>query len=407
MNKDLSQLAIFGGVPAFAEKLHVGRPNIGDRDRVMARIEEILGSRWLSNNGPYVQEFERRLAEFAGVRHCIAMCNATIALEIVIRALGLSGQVIVPSFTFIATAHALQWQNITPVFCDIDSRTHNLDPRRVVESITPQTTAIIGVHLWGRPCAIESLANIAHDYRLKLIFDAAHAFGCSDNGRMIGGFGDAEIFSFHATKFFNSFEGGAVVTNDDALASELRLMMNFGFADYDKVVRVGTNGKMTEVAAAMGLENLLHVGEFIKTNRDNYEHYQRALEGIPGISLLSFNEAEKNNYQYVVIEIDESKTQISRDQLMAILWAENILARRYFYPGCHGMEPYNTYYPDAGLTLPETEKLVQRVLVLPTGTAVSSEDINEVCRIVKTVVRHGSELRLELEHRRRAGGNVE
>lgn len=398
----IDRLAIFGGVPSFREKLHVGRPNIGNRRAILARIDDLLERRWFSNNGPCVQELEQRLAEFVGVKHCIAMCNATIALEIVIRALRLKHEVIVPSFTFIATAHALQWQDVTPVFCDIDPATHNLDPRRVEEALTPRTTAIVGVHLWGRPCEIEALSEIAGERGLKLIFDAAHAFGCSHQGEMIGGFGDAEIFSFHATKFFNSFEGGAVATNDDELASRIRLMMNFGFAGYDEVVQLGTNGKMTEVSAAMGLENLLSLDEFVSTNRANYEHYRQGVEGIPGLSLLRFDDEQRNNYQYVVVEIDEEVTQVSRDQIMAILWAENVLARRYFYPGCHRMEPYRSLFPDAGARLPETEKLVQRVLVMPTGTAISSEDINKLCDILETVVRNGAEVRRKLEQRQQA-----
>lgn len=398
----IDRLAIFGGAPSFREKLHVGRPNIGNRRALLTRIDNILERRWLSNNGPCVQELEQRLADFLGVKHCIAMCNATVALEIVIRALGMKDDVIVPSFTFIATAHALQWQNVTPVFCDIDPATHNLDPRRVVESLTPRTTGIIGVHLWGRPCEIDVLSEIARERGLKLIFDAAHAFGCSHQGKMIGGFGDAEIFSFHATKFFNSFEGGAVATNDDELASKVRLMMNFGFAGYDDVVQLGTNGKMTEVSAAMGLENLLSLDEFVATNRANYEHYRRELQRIPGLTLLNFDEEQKNNYQYVVVEIDEDVTRISRDQIMEILWAENVLARRYFYPGCHRMEPYRSLFPDAGVRLPETEKLAQRVLVMPTGTAVSTEDISKLCSIVDAVVRNGAEVRRKLEQRREA-----
>ena len=217
--KTLDEMAVFGGAPAFAEKLHVGRPNIGDRDRLLERINDMLDRRWLTNNGVYVQEFERRVAEILGVKHCIAMCNGTVALEIAIRALGLKGEVIVPSFTFVATAHALQWQEITPVFCDIDPPTHTLDPARVEELITPRTTGIIGVHVWGRPCDVERVGGDRPSARSQLLFDAAHAFGCSHHGRMIGGFGDAEVFSFHATKFFNTFEGGAVVTNDDDLAT--------------------------------------------------------------------------------------------------------------------------------------------------------------------------------------------
>src|SRR5207302_10663010 len=195
---DVGELALFGGAPAFTEKLHVGRPNIGDRDRLLARFNDMLDRRWLTNDGPFVQEFERKICEHVGVRHCVAMCNATIALEIAIRALELSGEVIVPSFTFIATAHALSWQEITPVFCDIDPRTHNLDPARVEQMITPRTSGIIGVHVWGRACDIDALAEVARRHKLKLLFDAAHAFGCSYKGRLLGAFGECEVYRFHA-----------------------------------------------------------------------------------------------------------------------------------------------------------------------------------------------------------------
>ncbi len=387
----LEDLAIFGGVPAFESALHVGRPNIGNRERLLERVNDLLDRRWLTNHGPFVQQFEQHIAERLGVKHCIAMCNATVALEIAIRAAELKGEVIVPSFTFIATAHALQWQEITPVFCDIDPCTHNIDPRRVEALITPRTTGIIGVHVWGRACQIDALMEIAQRRRLKLLFDAAHAFGCSYKGQMIGNFGDAEVFSFHGTKFFNTFEGGAVLTNDDALAAKIRLMKNFGFAGYDNVIYIGTNGKMSEVSAAMGLTGLESLEEFIAVNRRNYEQYLRELSGIPGLRLVTYDPTEKSNYQYIIAEIDENVTGINRDQLVEILHAENVLARRYFYPGCHQMEPYRSYFPHAGLVLPETERLVKRVFSLPTGTAVNPEEIALVGQVIRLAIENGYE----------------
>lgn len=392
----LKDLAIFDGTPAFEEKLHVGRPNIGDRGALLARIENMLDRRWLTNNGPYVQEFERELSKLLGVEHCVAVCNATVGLEIAIRAAGLGGEVIVPSFTFVATAHALQWQEITPVFCDVDRATHNLDPARVEEMITPRTTGIVGVHVWGRPCDVEALTDIARRHDLKLLFDAAHAFGCSYGGRMIGNFGDAEVFSFHATKFFNTFEGGAVVTNDDELAAKVRLMRNFGFAGYDRVILDGTNGKMNEVSAAMGLTSLESLDEFVAVNHYNYGRYREGMAGIPGVGLLAWDETEKCNYQYIVLEVDEAIAQISRDELVSILWAENVIARRYFYPGCHRMEPYRSHYPHAGSMLHVTEDLSRRVLTLPTGTAVGSEQIARICEIIRVAVQRGPEVRQRL-----------
>lgn len=401
MKTSLDDLAYFGGAPAFQAALHVGRPNIGQRSRFEERVSDILDRRWLTNGGKYVQELERRIEQLIGVRHCVAICNATVALEIAIRALGMKGEVIIPSFTFIATAHALQWQEITPVFCDIDPQTHNLDPEQVERMITPRTTGIIGVHVWGRACDVQALSQIARRHNLKLLFDAAHAFTCSYQGQMIGGFGDAEVFSFHGTKFFNTLEGGAVVTNDEALARKIRLMKNFGFTNYDQTDYIGINGKMNEISAAMGLTNLESLDEFIAVNYRNYQSYRQHLAGLPGLRLITFDEQEKYNYQYVVLEIDPQVTGVTRDQLVALLHAENVLARRYFFPGCHQMEPYRSYFPHAGLLLPHTERLTQRVLCLPTGTAVGEADIQLVCQLIRVALTHSEEIQQRLS---KAGG---
>ena len=395
----LEDLAVFGGPSAFEKPLHVGTPNIGDRDRFRQRVEDMLDRRWLSNNGPYVRDFEKRVADLAGVKHCVATCNGTLALEIAIRALGLSGEVIVPSFTFVATPHALQWQEITPVFCDVGPKSCNIDPDRVEEMITPRTTGIIGVHLWGRPCDTERLGEIASERGLKLLYDASHAFGCSHKGRLVGSFGDAEVFSFHATKFLNALEGGAVVTNDDELAAKVRLMKNFGFVHYDKVIHVGTNGKMNEMSAAMGLTSLESMDEFVNANYRNYKQYQQAIREIPGVYLLKYDENERCNYQYVVTEVDEAKTKISRDEVVRVLQAEKVLARRYFYPGCHRMEPYRSYFPHARLLLPQTERLAGRVLSLPTGTAVGPDEIGRVCELLAFVARNGARISKVLHER--------
>ena len=390
---ELVDLALFTGHPSFSEALHVGRPNIANRERFLERTGQMLDRRWLSNNGPLVQEFEQRIAEFLGVKHCICVCNATIGLEIAIRAAGLEGEVIVPSYTFIATAHALQWQEITPVFADMDPATHNLDPAKIERHITPRTTAIFGTHVWGRPCAVEVLAEIAHRRGLKLLFDAAHAFGCTHRGRRIGGFGLAEVFSFHATKFLNSFEGGAITTNDDMLAGKIRLMTNFGFSGYDHVIHLGTNGKMTEVCAAMGLTNLEGIEQLVKVNRRNYEAYRVGLTGIPGIALMAYNPDELANYQYVVVEVDEATASLTRDELVKVMHTENVLARKYFWPGCHRMEPYLSLYPYAGMLLKETERLARRIIVLPTGTAVTAEMISTICRVMRAAFTQSAAIR--------------
>ncbi len=387
-------LAINGATPAFEQLLHVGRPNIGNRKDFLKYVEEMFDRNWLTNNGPIVQEFEQKVADFHGVKHCVSMCNGTIALEIAIRALGLEGEVIVPSYTFIATAHALQWQEITPVFADIDPVTHNLDPEAVRRMITPRTTGIIGVHLWGRSSPVEALQAIADEFDLKLMFDAAHAFGCSYKGTSIGSFGACEILSFHATKFFNTFEGGAVLTNDDELAETMRLMRNFGFSDTDKVIHPGTNGKMIEIAAAMGMVNLNAIDNVIAANKRNYLAYREGLSGLQGISLLTFDEAESNNFQYVVMEVSE-ECPASRNQIIKTLNAENIFARKYFWPGCHNMKPYSELYPHAGLMLPNTQQVAERVVVLPTGTSMNDNMINTITNIIRIMVE-GSGVKLAI-----------
>jgi len=363
----------------------------------MARVDKIFESRWLSNMGPFVQEFEARLKEITGAKHCIPMCNGTIALEVAVRALNLTGEVIVPSFTFVATVHALRWHGLDPVFCDVNPNTHNLDPQRVESLITPRTSGIAAVHLWGRSCEVCALQDIAHRHDLKLIFDAAHAFGCSCDGQMIDNFGDVEVFSFHATKFVNSFEGGAIATNDDELAERIRLMKNFGFAGYDNVESLGTNGKMSEVSGAMGLTSLESMDEIVAANRRNYMTYRQGLGGVPGLRLIEYDDEERCNYQYIILEVDESVTGLSRDDLVNVLQAENVLARRYFYPGCHRMEPYLTEQPNVGDRLSHTETLSESVLALPTGTSVAETSIRAICNLIRRALANPTPVKEQLQ----------
>jgi len=383
--RNRADLAIHGAEPAFVQPLHVGRPNIGDKADFMQRLEQILENQWLTNNGPMVQEFEREIAARLGVKHCVAMCNGTIALEIAIRALQLEGEVIVPSWTFVATAHALYWQGITPVFADIDPATHNLDPTAVRRMVTPRTTGIIGVHLWGRAAPVRELQEIADEHQLKLMFDAAHAFGSSYQGESVGRFGQCEVLSFHATKSFNTFEGGAVVTNDDELAGTMRLMRNFGFSGYDNVIHPGTNGKMIEVCAAMGLANLLNHESVVESNRANYEAYKDSLADIPGLTLLPYDPSEQNSYHYVVLEIS-SGCPARRDDIVAALLAENVLARKYFWPGVHKMRPYRDLFPHAHLMLAQTERVAESVIILPTGTTLPEHAIGTIADIIRVCI---------------------
>lgn len=366
----------------FPEPLHVGRPNIGDRARLHELLDEILDRRWLTNFGPVSMEFERQIAARTAARHAVAVCNATIALQVVMKALGLRGEVIVPAFTFVATPHSVLWEGLTPVFCDVDAESHALDPERVEELITPRTCAILAVHLWCRPAFPARLADIARRHGLKLIFDAAHAFAGRSEGRPIGTFGDAEVFSFHATKFVNAFEGGAITTQDSDLERRIRLAINFGFAGYDNVVDLGTNGKMSEISAAMGLVSLDALDDIVALNRRNWERYREGLAGIPGLKFFR-HEPDESNFQYVVLEVDEEAAGVTRDALCEHLWQRNVRARRYFAPGCHLMQPYRTLYPGIGSRLPVTERLAKSCLTLPGGATVTEAEVDLVCELMR------------------------
>ena len=370
--------------PLFPQKLLVGCPNLGERERLLDRCRDILERRWLTNNGEFVQAFERQIADYLGVRHCIAVANATIGLQMAARALDLTGEVIVPSFTFPATAHALAWVGITPVFCDVELATHNIDPTKIEALIGPQTTGILAVHLWGNPCAVDSLRKIADRHRLRLFFDAAHAFGCSHDGRMIGNFGDAEVFSFHATKFVNSAEGGAITSNDDGLADRLRRMRNFGF-DQEQVVEVGTNAKMCEFAAAVGLTSLECREQFLECNRDNYAAYQRVLADAVGFELLAVDDSQQHNRQYIVVDVDARAVGVTRDDVLSVLHAENVMAKRYFFPGCHRLEPFQRLAGRVRQPLSHTERLCERLIQLPTGTAVDETKIERIGMLLKSL----------------------
>jgi dTDP-4-amino-4,6-dideoxygalactose transaminase len=385
-------LAACGGTPYFREPLHVGAPNLGERARFLSRVNDILDRRWLTNDGVCVREFEEAIADLQSVRHCIATSSGTVALELAIRATGMRGEVILPSFTFIATAHAVAWQGYTPVFCDIESAGHHIDPDLAERLVTHKTGGVIAVHIWGRPSNSVALEELCRRRGLPLVFDAAHALGCGDDRRMIGASGDCEVLSFHATKILNTLEGGAVLTNDDELAGRLRLMRNFGFQGFDDVGHIGTNGKMNEVAAAMGLTVLEDLERILAVNRANDECYRAGLAGIAGLAFLPFEPAQRRNHQYVVVLV-RPEAGLTRDELMTVLHAENVLARRYFYPGCHRMQPYASKTRRAVDRLPVTDEIASQVLLLPTGTAVSTDDIGRVCDIITLAMDDGESIR--------------
>lgn len=380
------------GPAAFVDPMLVGKPNPVDRRRFFARLESMLDRQQFTNDGPLVREFESAVATVANVEHAVAMCNATVAMQVAGKALGLAGEVIVPAFTFVATAHAFRWLGLEPVFADVDPRTHNLDPDRLESLISPRTTAIVGVHLWGRSCDTEAIEAIAARHGLPVIYDAAHAFACSKGLREIGGFGNCEVFSFHATKFVHSFEGGVVTTNDGALAERLRLMRNFGIAGLDSFADLGTNAKMSEVHAAMGLTSLEDMELALTSNKANYDEYRCGLLGIDGLSLMEFDPLDRSNYQYVVVQIDPGVFGVNRDQLVAHLREHGIMARRYFTPPLHQVPPYRDSLARMRAPLSQAELIADRIAVLPTGCQLGPDDASKVCTLIqqlRTSMRRG------------------
>jgi dTDP-4-amino-4,6-dideoxygalactose transaminase len=397
VKQSIADLAIFGGDPEFAQPLHVGRPNIPDPDRLLARMREILDRRWLTNDGPQVRSFEQQVAARSGARHCVAVANGTLGLEIASRALELSGEVIVPALTFVATPHALRWQQIRPVFADVDPGSQQLDPEQIEALLSPQTTGVLPVHLWGMVGDVRRIIELARRHNLRVLFDGSHAFHATCHGEPIGALGDATVFSFHATKFINCFEGGAVTTDSAELAGRMRSLRNFGFSGYDQVDYLGINAKMSEANAAMGLSCLESLEDFVAINRRNFETYAAELAGESGIHLLLAPTDEQSNYQYVVGLVDAERSAIPRDELLEVLWSENIRARRYFYPGCHRMQPYAT--EQSIPSLPVTEQIVEQIIQFPTGTAMSEDEIRRVCRLVRFVLANGREVHNGLKQR--------
>ena len=361
---------------------HVGRPNIPDKEKFLEKIAQVLDNQWLTNMGPLSLELEERIAKMLGVKHCICVCNATIGLELLQRALDLKGEVIIPSFTFIATAHSLRWQRIDPVFCDVRLKDHLIETDQIEALITQRTSAIMAVPIWGQPCDYEILQNIADNHNLKLIFDSAHAFGCKSGDSYLGGFGDAEVFSFHATKVFSTGEGGAITTNSDKLADKIRLMRNFGFTAYDRTDHIGTNAKLSEFAAAYGLAHLDDLESIMTHNHFIHQTYLKEFSRFNEISFLNYNFDGISNYQYVVARVPAN----IRDSIVDYFHKEGILLRRYFFPGCHRMEPYNSSKKYDSINLPNTEQISSEIVIFPTGKQVTREDIHGFAQLFESFI---------------------
>lgn len=387
----LETLAHFGGPQAFRSQLHVNRPYIPNPEAYQTLIKQIIDSNWLTNDGPMVQRLEEALCKQLDAAHCILCSNGTSAMAILLQGLGVAGEVILPSFTFVSTANCLKIAGLAPVFCDIDPHTHLLTPDLVAPLITDRTGAIIPTHLWGQACDMSGFDALSDKSGVPVIYDAAHAFAVKQCGRTLANQGTANVFSFHATKFFHTVEGGAITTQDAELASRLRKLRNFGFGGYDSVDEIGTNAKMSEVHAAMGLANLTSLDSTLARCRSVFETYREKLSGIQGLRLLGTRDELAPNYQYVVLEINAGQFGLTRDDLLELLHAENILARRYFYPGTHRTTAYIEKY--GGANLPSTDRLCAEVLLLPAGAAISTDDVTLICSLIDFIAEHAAEIR--------------
>ncbi len=368
----------------FSEPIYVTRPLFADLQDLHPLLEDIWESKILTNGGPKHQELERALCETLNVPYLSLFNNGTIALITACQALNLSGEVITTPFTFPATPHILTWNQLTPVFCDIDPITMNINASKIEALITDKTSAILAVHVYGTPCNVEHIEDIANRYGLKVIYDAAHAFGVEIDGRGIGTFGDISMFSFHATKLFHTAEGGCLTFNDKSLKSHIDLLKNFGIKNESEVILPGINGKMNEIQAAIGLMNLCHLEEERQRRAKIIDIYREELSQVDGITLLETPSNVRPSYQYFVIRIDEDKFGISRDELHQQLKEYNVITRKYFYPLCSDYDCYKKLPSADPITLPIAHKVAQEVLALPLYGQLELESVRTICHLIRS-----------------------
>lgn len=361
----------------------VTSPLLPDLKEFEKMLEDIWQRKWLTNNGHYHQEFEKAISNYLGVPYLSLFTNGTLPLITALQAMRITGEVITTPYSFVATTHSLWWNNIKPVFVDVDEETGNIDPEKIEAAITPKTTAIMPVHVYGTPCNITRIQEIADIYGLKIIYDAAHAFGVSINGKSILEAGDMSTLSFHATKVFNTVEGGALICRDEATKRRIDYLKNFGFADEVTVVAPGINSKMDELRAAYGLLNLKQVDNAIEKRKHIANLYRDSLKNINGIRFLSDIEGVRHNYSYFPIFISEKEYGITRDDLYNKLKQNNILARRYFYPLISNFPVYRGLESSKPSNLPIATKLANQVLCLPIYADLSDEDVERIIGLVR------------------------
>lgn len=362
----------------------VTSPLLPPLEEFMPYLQDIWDRKWLTNNGHYHQELEKALCEYLKVPYISLFTNGTLPLMCALQALRITGEVITTPYSFVATTHSLWWNGIKPVFVDIDPSTGNIDPDKIEAAITPRTTAIMPVHVYGKPCDTERIQEIADKYGLKIIYDAAHAFGVEVNGESILNAGDMSTLSFHATKVYNTIEGGALVMHDEATKKRVDFLKNFGFAGETTVVAPGINGKMDEVRSAYGLLSLKHVDASIEARHQVAIRYREALRDVPGITFFDDMPGVKHNYSYFPIFVDAEKYGMTRDELYFKMKESQVLGRRYFYPLISEFSTYrglDSAHPD---NLPKAHRMADTVICLPMHHELGEEE-EELERVIQLI----------------------
>jgi len=365
----------------FDHPIYVTQPFLPNLEDFCTGLKEIWDNKWLTNNGPVLQRYTKEISEYLGTDNVCLFNNGTLALQIGLQGMGISGEVITTPFTFVATTHALYWNKIRPVFVDIEPDYYTLDPEKVEAAITPWTTAILAVHVYGHPCQLDALTDIARRHNLKLIYDAAHAFGVKVNGTSIANFGDMSMFSFHATKLYHSIEGGLLTFNDPGMKQTFDYLKNFGFKNETEVVMPGTNAKMNEFQALMGEMVLQHMPEIITQRRRIHEQYRKRLSEIPGITPpIPPPDNVEYNYAYMPVEIDEGEFGMSRNQLYEKLKDYNIFSRRYFYPLLNDFACYQSVSITDPLTI--ARAVAEKIMTLPIYFGLTRHEVDSICDIL-------------------------
>ena len=366
--------------------IYVTQPYLPPLEEFIPYLQRIWDNKVLTNCGPMHQQLEQALSEYLGVEHVALFNNGTIALLTALQALRVTGEVITTPYSFVATAHSLLWNGVKPVFVDIDPVTLNLDPTKIEAAITQHTTAIMPVHCYGHPCDVKAIQKIADNYNLRVIYDAAHAFGVEDEGGSILRHGDLSVVSFHATKVFNTFEGGAIICPDAKIKQRVDHLKNFGIVDEITVVAPGINGKMSEINAAFGLLQLQHIQRATERRREIDHMYRKGLSDIPGIRLIADSGQVVENYSYFPILVDSSYP-LSRDALYQELKSNNIFARRYFYPLISEFSMYRSMASAQRDNLPVATEVSGKVLCLPIYPALELSSVSEIICLIKKLVK--------------------